>query len=168
LTVKGIDQSTVNRYVAYVAPPASFDDASIPELMRAARGSYAQAIRAHLADQGFDDLPRNGAFVLSGLAIGNGPVVELIKRRGVTKQAASQLIDTLVVRGYLTRDVNPADRRRLTIDLTERGHAAAAAIYAGTLAIDDELALLISPAEMAGMRAGLAALGTIKERHREE
>jgi DNA-binding MarR family transcriptional regulator len=135
--------------------------------MRAARGSYAQAIRAHLAEQGFDDLPRNGAFVLAGLAAGEGPVVDLIRSRGVTKQAASQLIDTLVLRGYLTRDVNPVDRRRLTIGLTERGHAAAAAIYAGTVAIDDELASLISPAEMAGMRAGLAALGKIKERNRE-
>jgi DNA-binding MarR family transcriptional regulator len=42
---------------------------------------------------------------------------------GVTRQAASQLIDTLVVRGYLVREVNPADRRRLNIELTERGGA---------------------------------------------
>jgi len=89
--------------------------------MRAARGSYAEAIRRHLAAEEIDDLPRNGAFVLSGLANGDDSVVEMIRGLGVTKQAASQLIDTLVLRGYLTRSVNPEDRRRMTIDLTDRG-----------------------------------------------
>jgi DNA-binding MarR family transcriptional regulator len=147
-------------------PPAD-DRIGIPALMRAARGSYAQAIRAHLAAEGIDDIPRNGAFVLSGLANGDESVVDMIRGLGVTKQAVSQLIDTLVLRGYLTRDINPEDRRRMTIDLTDRGRAAAAAICAGTAAIDDELARVLSPAELAGLRAGLAALGHIKERMKE-
>jgi DNA-binding MarR family transcriptional regulator len=36
------------------------------------------------------------------------------------------LVDTLVMRGYLDRAVDPDDRRRLTVTLTERGAAAAA------------------------------------------
>ena len=44
------------------------------------------------------------------------------------------------------------------------GHAAAAAIYAGTESIDVELAGMISPAELAGLRAGPAGLGRIKQR----
>lgn len=136
--------------------------------MRAARGSYAQSILTHLAAEGIEDLPRNGAFVLSGLALGDESVVDLIRSRGVTKQAASQLIDTLVLRGFVTRDVNPIDRRRMTIGLTDRGHAAAAAVYAATVAVDDELASMISPAHMAGMRAGLVALGKIKERNQDQ
>ena len=100
----------------------------IPALLRGARGSYAQSIRAELVAAGFDDLPRNGAFVLGGMANHDGPAVDMIRGLGVTKQAASQLIDTLVLRGYLVRDVNPDDRRRMTIELTERGRAAAVAI----------------------------------------
>lgn len=149
-------------YSIGMGPPRAEDRLPIPALMRAARGSYAEAIRRHLAAEEIDDLPRNGAFVLSGLANGDDSVVEMIRGLGVTKQAASQLIDTLVLRGYLTRSVNPEDRRRMTIDLTDRGRAAAAAILAGTESIDRQLARTLSAVEMSGLRAGLAALGEIK------
>jgi len=144
------------------------DDRSIPELMRAARGSYAQAIREHLEAEGIDDLPRNGAFVLAYLSRGDeSVVVDTIRGLGVTKQAVSQLLDTLVVRGFITREVDADDRRRMTIGLTDRGRGAAAAIFAATTAIDDELAEMLSPGDMAGLRAGLAALGQIKDRWNE-
>ena len=136
----------------------------IPALLRAARGSYAQAIRAHLAAEGIDDLPRNGPFVLGGMANRGGSASEVIEWLGVTKQAASQLIDTLVLRGFLTREINLEDRRRLTIELTDRGRAAAAAVRSGIEAIDAQLAGMLSPAQMEGLRSGLAALGQIKER----
>jgi DNA-binding MarR family transcriptional regulator len=144
------------------APDAG--QASIPALIRAARGSYAQVIGAHLAAGGFDDLPRNGPFVLGGMARWGGSASDMTRALGVTKQAASQLIDTLVLRGYLTREVNPTDRRRMTIDLTDRGRAAAAAVAAAVAEVDAQLAETISPAEMAGLRAGLAALAAIKDR----
>ncbi|MGH3167937.1 MAG: MarR family winged helix-turn-helix transcriptional regulator [Trebonia sp.] len=139
------------------------DDVSIPALLRAARGTYAHAIVAFLAEAGCDDLPRNGPFVLGGMANHHAPAVEMIRGLGVTRQAASQLIDTLVVRGYLSREVNPADRRRLDIELTDRGQAAAEAITAAIGQVDQELATMITPAELAGLRAGLAALAEIKE-----
>jgi DNA-binding MarR family transcriptional regulator len=136
----------------------------IPVLLRAARGSYAQAVNAHLEAAGFDDLPRNGGFVLGGMANRGGSASEVIKGLAVTKQAASQLIDTLVLRGYLERTVNPDDRRRMTIEPTERGRAAAKMVRAGVEEIDAELARMLSPDELAGLRVGLAALGEIKAR----
>ncbi len=136
----------------------------IPALLRAARVAYGEAIRVRLAAAGFDDLPRNGPYVLGGMANRGGSAGELIRELGVTKQAASQLIDTLVVRGYLARDVDPGDRRRMTIELTDRGRAAAASVRAGVEAVDAQLAELCSPAEMDGLRAGLVALTEIRER----
>ena len=70
------------------------------------------------------------------------------------------------MRGYLSREVNPADRRRLNIELTDRGRAAAEAIGAAIGQVDEELAAMITPAELAGLRAGLAALAEIRERTR--
>jgi hypothetical protein len=72
---------------------------------------------------------------------------------GVSKQATSQLIDTLVVRGYLERQPNPEDRRRVTIEATERGRAAAAAVRSAVVAVDEELAGVITPAQLKGMRS---------------
>jgi DNA-binding MarR family transcriptional regulator len=141
---------------------------SIPALLRGARGSYARTIAAFLADAGCDDLPQNGPFVVGGMASHRAQAVDMIRGLGVTRQAASQLIDTLVVRGYLSREVNPADRRRLNIELTERGRAAAEAIAAAIGRVDEELAAMITPAELAGLRAGLTALAEIKERTRRD
>lgn len=144
------------------------DDANIPALLRAARGSYAHAIVAFLDAAGCDDLPQNGPYVLGGMANRQASAVDMIRGLGVTRQAASQLIDTLVVRGYLTREVNPADRRRLNIELTDRGRAAAAATLAAIARVDAELAATITPDELAGLRAGLLALTEIRERTRND
>jgi DNA-binding MarR family transcriptional regulator len=143
--------------------PTDDDDVVIPALLRAARGTYAQSIKAHLATAGFDDLPRNGPYVLGGLANHGGSAAQVIDGLGVTKQAASQLIDILVLRGYVEREINPDDHRRMTITVTERGRAAAVAVRAGVDAVDAELRQRISAVELAGLRAGLTALGEIKE-----
>jgi DNA-binding MarR family transcriptional regulator len=147
-------------------PPPSEADQEILVLLVRARGGYGNTVAARLAAAGFDDLPRNGPFVLGGMAGHGGSAVEMIRSLGVTRQAASQLIDTLVLRGYLIREINTDDRRRMNIVLTERGHAAAAAIRAGIAEVDTRLAQALSPAELAGLRAGLAALGEIGEETR--
>jgi DNA-binding MarR family transcriptional regulator len=144
------------------------DDANIPALLRGARGSYAHTIAAFLAEAGCEDLPQNGPFVLGGMANHRASAVEMIRGLGVTRQAASQLIDALVVRGYLSREVNRADRRRLDIELTDRGRAAAEAIAAAIGQVDEELATMITPAELSGLRAGLIALAKIRERTRRD
>ncbi|HSZ41440.1 MAG TPA: MarR family transcriptional regulator [Trebonia sp.] len=153
-----------SRDMAPASGAGSDDDVSIPALLRGARGSYARTIAAYLAEAGCDDLPRNGPFVIGGMASHRASAVDMIRGLGVTRQAASQLIDTLVVRGYLSREVNPDDRRRMNIELTDRGRAAAAAIGTAIGQVDAELATMITPAELAGLRAGLLALATIKGR----
>jgi DNA-binding MarR family transcriptional regulator len=138
------------------------DDVSIPALLRAARGAYARSIKDGLAAEGFADVPRNGPFLLGGMANRDGTAAELITGLDVTRQAASQLIDTLVLRGYLTREVNPDDRRRITIALTERGRAAGEAIGASIRAVDGRLTERLTGAELAGLRAGLTALADLR------
>ncbi|AHI00127.1 hypothetical protein GCM10010174_82400 [Kutzneria viridogrisea] len=148
-------------------PPAE-DEVVIPALLRAARGSYGHAIRARLADAGFEDVPHNGAYVLGGMVDHGGSAGQLVRELGISKQAASQLVDALVQRGYLTREDHPEDRRRVHIAVTERGRAAAAEVRAGVLGVDAELARMISPGELAGLRAGLTALTAIRQRLAEQ
>lgn len=144
------------------------DDVPITALLRAARGAYSHAVRHHLHAGDFDDLPRNGPYVLGGMANHGGTAGQLVRQLGVSKQAASQLIDTLVLRGYLERHPDAEDRRRLTIRLTERGQAAAAATRAGVLEVEGQLATLVTPAELAGLRAGLVALCDIRDRYEHD
>jgi DNA-binding MarR family transcriptional regulator len=135
-----------------------FDELAFPALLRAARRTYGAAIRRDLAEAGCDDLPRNGPYVIGGIARTGAPLSEIITGLGASKQAAGQLVDTLVTRGYLERSVDPDDRRRLTVSLTERGRAAAAVIRAAVQGVDAELLARVGPVHVAHTRATLAAL----------
>jgi DNA-binding MarR family transcriptional regulator len=50
-------------------------------------------------------------------------MVDVADPLGVTKQAASQLVEQLVQRGYVTREADPADARSRILRLTDRGWA---------------------------------------------
>ena len=131
---------------------------ALPALLRAARRGYATAVQAALAEAGCDDVPRNGSYVIGAMAQGGASLSEIIHGLGVSKQAAGQLVDTLVIRGYVTRAADPADRRRLTLTLTERGLGAAAAIRSAVRQVDADLDRRVGPEYVAHTRAALAAL----------
>jgi DNA-binding MarR family transcriptional regulator len=85
----------------------------------------------------------------------------------ISKQAAGQLVDTLVMRGYVTREGDPADRRKLVITLTERGRDAAAVQGAARDRIDASLHERIGDSGVRALRRGLAALIEIGRAERE-
>jgi DNA-binding MarR family transcriptional regulator len=138
-----------------------FADVTFPALLRAARATYGSAVRAALALAGCDDMPRNGPYVIGAIVRTGAPLSQIIKGLGVSKQAAGQLVDTLVLRGYLDRVVDPEDRRRLTVTLTERGRAAAAVSRSAVERIDGELARRVAPEYIAHTRATLAAIANL-------
>jgi DNA-binding MarR family transcriptional regulator len=144
-----------------MADPEAYEY-SIPTLMRAARGAYAQSIRAELYAIGVDDLPRNGVIMLAGVAASGAARQDLAAELGVTKQAISQLVDVLVSRGYVTREADPDDLRRLALTLTERGEQALSAAAEGVDAVDDQLLDRVGAERVEGLRAALRALAEIK------
>jgi DNA-binding MarR family transcriptional regulator len=124
-----------------MALPVSADDIALPALLRAARAAYANATRFALQVAGYDDIPKNGAYVIGAIGSGHDvPMADIIRGLGITKQAAGQLIDTLVLRGYVERAIDENDRRRLTVTLTTtRGRAAATAIRKAVSGVDAKL-----------------------------
>ena len=90
--------------------------------------------------------------MISATARRSTPLSEIIGQLGLSKQASGQLVDTLVARGYLDRSIDPDDRRRLVISLTERGHAAATVIRAAVDKVDADLASRVGAAHLADMR----------------
>jgi DNA-binding MarR family transcriptional regulator len=132
----------------------------MPALLRHARTAYGLAMRKALEDAGYDDIPKNGLYVIGGLALGAGdvPLAVLIRDLRISKQAAGQLVDTLVTRGYLARTVDEQDRRRLVVTLTDRGRAAAATQTAARERVDAELLAKVGPECAKQTRIALAAL----------
>ena len=138
-----------------------YDIVAIPALLRHARNTYGSAMRQALEDAGYGDIPKNGLYVVGGLALGEQrdvPLSELIRSLRISKQSAGQLVDTLVLRGYLERREDPQDRRRLVVGLTARGRAASTVQATVRERIDARLADSIGAAQIAQLRRGLAAL----------
>ena len=127
-------------------------------LLRAARFAYGDAIRTALIEAGLDDIPKNGIFVIGALGRTGAPLAQIIDSLGVSKQSAGQLVDTLALRGYIERKIDPDDRRRLTVTLTPRGREAAAISRATIERIDAALLKKVGREHLAHTRATLFAL----------
>ncbi len=135
----------------------------LPALLRHARSAYGAAMRRALEEAGYADLPKNGLHVIGGLALGAGdvPLAALIRDLRISKQAAGQLVDTLVNRGYLARAVDERDRRRLIVTLTDRGQAAALTQAAARERVDAALLAKVGPQCVQQTRVALAALAAM-------
>jgi DNA-binding MarR family transcriptional regulator len=118
-------------------------------------------IRASLDDAGFGDLPVNGPYVVTATAAGGLPLAAIIEQLGLSKQAAGQLVDVLVLRGYLDRRVDPADRRRLVVSPTDRGAAAAVAVSEAAEDVESRLVGIVGASHLRAARETLAALAVL-------
>jgi DNA-binding MarR family transcriptional regulator len=80
-----------------------------------------------LDSAGFGDLPQRGVWAVSALAQSKPGLSgrDLVTRMGISKQAISQLVESLVTMGYVARRPAPDDRRRTLLQLTARGRGAA-------------------------------------------
>jgi DNA-binding MarR family transcriptional regulator len=88
----------------------------------AAAGDLTQRINDGVVARGFEGRPAWG-FAFTRLAPDGATVTELASHLGVTKQAASQLVDEIVRKGYAERRPHPVDARARLVVLTERGWA---------------------------------------------
>jgi len=148
--------------------PDRYGDAPLSALLYATRGTYTAAVRRAQAKLGYADVPASGEFILNAMEWSGASLESIVRFMGVSKQAASQFVDLLVDRGYLERGRDPADRRRVTLSLTDRGHAAARAGTAAIRDVDRELRARVGAVGVARARATLLALLTIKRRAEAE
>lgn len=111
---------------------------ALPALVLAAAGALVADINARVVADGFPDLRPAHGFAFLRLSHGGATVTELAEHLGVTRQAASQMVDELVGRGYLDRRPHPSDARARLVVLTDRG-------WACTRSADRAMAAAIEP-----------------------
>lgn len=88
----------------------------------AAAGDLTRRINDGVAARGFEGRPVYG-FAFARLAPDGATATDLAAHLGVTKQAASQLVDEIVRKGYAERRPYPGDARVRLVVLTGRGWA---------------------------------------------
>jgi DNA-binding MarR family transcriptional regulator len=138
-----------------------WEELTLPVVLGEGRMTYGRAIRKGYTEAGFDDIPKLGPRLLGGILRNGGTVgsaSNVGRDFGISKQAASKLIDILVIRGYVNRGVDPDDRRKLTLELTDRGRAAAEVGWEATDRVDRELEDAVGADAIRQMRATVGAL----------
>lgn len=124
----------------------NFEAIALSAALLATAGELTQRIHDGVVARGFEGVRPAHGFAFARLAPSGATVTELAAHLGVTKQAASQLVDEIVSKGYAERRPHPGDARARLIVLTERG-------WACTRAAEEAAADAVRPwAELLGER----------------
>ncbi|MDT6987282.1 MarR family winged helix-turn-helix transcriptional regulator [Streptomyces lusitanus] len=89
----------------------------------AVAGELTRRIHDGVVARGFEGVRPAHGFAFARLAPDGATVTDLAVHLGMTKQAASQLVDELVRKGYAERRPHPEDARARLVVLTESGWA---------------------------------------------
>jgi DNA-binding MarR family transcriptional regulator len=124
----------------------------------AAANTLVDGIHAGVVARGFADLRPAHGFAFARLAPSGATVSELAAHLGVTRQAAAQLVDELVTKGYVERHPHPGDGRAQLVVLTPRGWACTRAADAAAVDTVARWADAVGDGPLRACQAGLAAI----------
>ena len=79
------------------------------------------AATAELAAKGYEDVRPAHDFAMRAIDAGATNASELGRRMSITKQAATKVIETLLDRGYISREPDSDDARRKLLSVTPLG-----------------------------------------------
>jgi MarR family transcriptional regulator, organic hydroperoxide resistance regulator len=114
------------------------------------------ALGSALADLNLTAAEVNALANLAGRGALN--VRELSAETGTRASTLTGVLDRLENRGYLTRELDPSDRRSFRLPLTEAGQAAAERIRAAVADLERDALARLSATQIAGFHDVVAAL----------
>ncbi|MFE2535016.1 MarR family winged helix-turn-helix transcriptional regulator [Streptomyces sp. NPDC059371] len=124
----------------------------------AAAGELTQRIHEGVVARGFEGVRPAHGFAFARLAPNGATVTEVAAHLGVTKQAASQLAEELVRKGYVERRPHPDDARARLLVLTELGWACTRAAEEAAADAVRAWAEVLGESEMRALYTRLASI----------
>jgi len=115
----------------------------------------------HVLSAALADLSLSAAEINALANLGEGgtlSVRQLSERTGTRASTLTGLLDRLESRGYLERELDPADRRSFRLPLTDLGREMAARVLAAIADLEREALSGLDPAQLAGYHAVITAL----------
>jgi DNA-binding MarR family transcriptional regulator len=111
-----------------------------------------------MEEAGFADYRQTDAWMVRLLVRRPWAIGHLGEAMGVTRQAARQLADGMVERGYARFGTDPQDARRTLVVLTPSGESYARAVWQAQDALNNELRDRVSAGDLAVADAVLRAV----------
>jgi MarR family transcriptional regulator, organic hydroperoxide resistance regulator len=115
----------------------------------------------HALSAALSDLNLSAAEINALANLGEGgtlSVRQLSDRAGTRASTLTGLLDRLENRGYLVREVDPADRRSFRLPLTDQGREVAAAARAAITDLERTALSRLDATQLAGYHAVISAL----------
>jgi MarR family transcriptional regulator, organic hydroperoxide resistance regulator len=115
----------------------------------------------HALGAALADLNLNAAEINALANLGDGGTVnvrQLSERTGTKGSTLTGVLDRLENRGYLSRELDPADRRSFRLPLTEPGQAVAMRVLAAVSDLERHALARLSATQIAGYHAVITAL----------
>lgn len=106
-----------------LAAIGEFRDTHIGRLFLRAHRDFSERAMHKLQQRGHHGLGPAHMAVLPHIDIQGTRVSTVAERAQISKQAVGQLVQDLEAKGYITREVDPTDRRAVRVMFTEDGHA---------------------------------------------
>ncbi len=131
---------------------------AVAMLVVRAASQVVEGIQQGLAERGFVDVRPAYGFAFVRISAGDASMVDVAEHLGVTKQAASQLVEQLVQRGYVERQPYPGDGRSRQLRLTARGWACTRAADHAAADIAESWGRQLGDDGVAALYAGLRAV----------
>lgn len=133
------------------------DNPALARLFAIAYRRLIDDLHTRLRERGFEDVRPAFGFVLLA-ARDETTVTDIAALMGVTKQAASKIVDAMTVAGYLRKGAADRDARRRPITLTERGHHLLATVEEIYAELEGGWADVIGAERVDQLRADLVAV----------
>lgn len=145
---------------------AAKSSSTLQLLFKAARLLDEQALARAARESGRPPLRRAHTSLLPHVDLAGTRITELAQRLGVSKQAASQLVDDLEALGVMARVVDEQDARARRVIFTEQGRQELLRGLALLQRMEHELEQAIGEQTMAQLRqALLAILAKVSDEH---
>ena len=115
----------------------------------------------HALSAALADLNLSAAEINALANLGEGGTLnirQLSERTGTRASTLTSLLDRLENRGYLARELDPADRRSFRLPLTKAGQAAAAQVLAAIADLERSTLSRLDATQLAGYHAVITAL----------
>jgi DNA-binding MarR family transcriptional regulator len=141
--------------VGAVAPRAPSGGPPLARLFAIAYRQLIDGLHDRLQARGWTDVRPAFGFVLLAAREQPTSATELAALMGITKQAASKLVDAMVSGGYVRRGADPQDGRQRPVALTGRGEELLSAVEQVYAELEDHWAKVIGASHVDRMRRDL-------------
>jgi len=138
-----------------VGPGATPDGPPLARLFAVAYRQLIDGLHERLRELGWTDVREAFGFVLLAARDRPTSITELSALMGITKQAASKLVDVMADCGYVSRGADPQDGRQRPVALTGRGRELLAAVEQIYAELERGWAEVIGTGPVDSMRADL-------------